>query len=176
MKKTCVGTVRDAHGIRGDIYLSLRNGSDAPWLKKGTSIELVSPNSQASKTFLILQVRAHKHGVVLKLENLTDRNQAEELKGWTYWLADEVLQSQKGEKPYLGEMLGFTVQTEDGRTVGVVTGFNVAPQYDLLIVQSAAGEVEVPFIEAWVCTMDFARKLLIMRLGDEFLDPEFWKN
>ena len=80
-----VGKVKDAHGIRGELFVVIFAG-EAAWLPKLESLRLL-PNDEApaeqARTFEIKSVRAHKNGVIAKTSELKTRNDAEELKGWT---------------------------------------------------------------------------------------------
>jgi 16S rRNA processing protein RimM len=181
-KLVSVGTVRDAFGLKGEIFIALRSGSATPWLatknskpstKVPDAIVLQSPDGKV-QTFEILSHRPHKNGVVLRLKGVNDRTQAEGLKKWLYMLESETLTAASGEQPFLAEVMGLTVERVGGEVLGVVENVLKAPRWDVLVVRGPKGVVDVPFLETWVVSMDLKAGKIVMDLQDEFLDPDFW--
>lgn len=179
---TSVGTVRDAFGLKGEVFIALRGGAETPWLEAQAKIKangpmvviLRSPEGQVKK-FDMTSYRPHKNGVVVRLNGINDRTQAEALRKWVYLLDPEMLEAPIGEQPYVAELIGMEVIRDTGQSIGTVQAVEVTPQWDVLVVKSDAGEVDIPFLEAWVIDMNFEQGRITMQLQDEFLDPDFWK-
>lgn len=169
-----VGKVKDAHGIRGELFVVIFAG-EAAWLPKLESLRLL-PNDEApaeqARTFEIKSVRTHKNGIIAKTSELKTRNDAEELKGWTLEIPSEFFVSQKGESIYLREIEGFTVKTKDRGDVGPIVAFSTNGVQDLLVVKTANGEFEIPFVEAFVQNIDYDAKLIEMDLPLGLLGEE----
>lgn len=169
-----VGRVQDAHGIRGELYVSLRE-AEAAWLPQLKTLRLTRLGQTAVEMNLV-KARAHKHGFIATVSELQDRTAAERWRGAEFSIPEELLVAKSGETPFLKEVLGFTVWREN-REHGVVKGFNFNGVQDLLVLEltDGRGEVEVPFVADWVVELDTEGKRLIVNMPDEFLDPEFWK-
>ena len=172
-----VGKVKDAHGIRGELFLVFFGG-EADWIDELDSIRLVNDLGEPDpKNFAIKSVRPHKNGMILKSADIKDRNMAETLKGRVIEIPEELLISEKGESIYLREILGFVVHTKAQGAVGPVTGFSSNVVQDLLVVKAKNGVFEIPFVKDFVETIDYDAKTIHMilpvgLLGEE-IGPEY---
>ena len=176
-----VGKIKDAHGIRGELFVVLFAG-EADWLSKMTELRLVrdnassnqvasSANTTDAKMFSVKSARAHKNGLIVKSADIKDRNEAELLKGMLLEIPDEWLVSEKGESIFLREIQGFMLKNR-GENVGVVERFSSNTVQDLLVVPTAKGEFEIPFVEAFVKKVDYEARVIDMDLPHGLLGEE----
>ena len=174
-----VGKVKDAHGIKGELFLALFAG-EAAWLGKLKSIRLVrdgmaegqAPSADSIKTYTVKSVRFHKNGLIAKTHEIKDRNEAESLKGWLFEIPEEFLVSEKGEQIYLREIEGFRVFTKAKGEVGTITGFGNNVAQDLIVVKTAWGEFEIPFVEAFVERIEYGSKEIHLDLPEGLLGED----
>lgn len=166
-----VGRVKDGHGIKGEIYITLFS-REAAWLKKLKTVSL-KQNETATETkeFTVKSARIHKGGLIVKTHELSDRNAAEALKGYLLQIPKDFLVSEKGEALYLSEIDGFEV-LENGVKIGKIIGFSNNGAHDLLLVKTKDGEFDVPFVDAFVITLDHDKKLIDMKLPEGLFDTE----
>lgn len=161
-----VGRVKDAHGLKGEIWVVLFAGA-ADWLDsmKDDGKYLLSKKESIAglamsdlKEFPIKGARAHKNGVILHSTTVKDRTAAEGLKGHFLVIPEEYLIGEEGESYFLSEIEGFRV-LEDKREIGVITGFSHNGAQDLLQVALVKGVrdgvkakdvVEIPFVDEFV--------------------------
>jgi 16S rRNA processing protein RimM len=68
------------------------------------------------------------------------------------------------------DLIGLTVRTPDGRTVGPVREVMWGPANDNLIVAAASGEVLIPFIEDVILSVDLASRTITIEPIDGLLD------
>jgi 16S rRNA processing protein RimM len=68
------------------------------------------------------------------------------------------------------DLIGLTVRTQDGRTVGPVREVMWGPANDNLIVTAASGEVLIPFIEDVILSVDLAAKAITIEPIEGLLD------
>ncbi len=154
-----VGRVKDAHGVKGEIFITLFAG-EAAWLDKLREVYLVNEAAGSNKVLSIKSVRLHKNGLIVKTREIHDRNEAETLKGWFFEIPASFLVSEKGESIYLREIQGFRVLVKGRGEVGTIEAFSSNNVQDLLVVKTGWGDFEIPFVEAFVEKMDFnAREL-----------------
>ena len=158
-----VGKVKDAHGIKGELFLLLFAG-EAAWLKKLIQIRLVTEDSSQLRLLTPRSVRLHKNGLIAATAEILDRNEAESLKGWLFEIPSEFLVSMPGESIYLREIEGFQVITQAQGEVGTIVGFSSNGAQDLLIVKTADGEFEVPFVSAFVQKTDYDGRRIFLDL------------
>jgi 16S rRNA processing protein RimM len=196
-----VGKVKDAHGIKGELYLLIFSGETA-WLDQLTEIHLIPPevseSAQSPRSkgashdgagdansrnaikptaekppaivdLKIKSVRPHKGGLIVKTHELRDRNQAEAFIGHLFQIPKDFLKSEPGEALYLGEVHGFSVEIETG-LIGAVIGFSSNGAQDLLVVPTDKGEVEIPFVDEFVESIDYENKIIRMKLPEGLLE------
>lgn len=157
-----VGKVKDAHGIKGEIFVVLFSG-EAAWLDQLNEIRLIDGGSD-TKIFSLKSARPHKNGLILRSSEILDRNQAESLIGALLEVPEEFFVSKKGETIYLREVSGFRVFEKEKGEVGVVVGFSHNGAQDLLVVRTQTGEFEIPFVKELVETIDYDGRCLYMQL------------
>lgn len=170
-----VGKVTGAQGVRGEVFVLLFSG-EAAWLEKLDEALFAGDvwSGSPDHSVKVLRKRLHSKqsgtGLVLQLEGLTDRDQAEELlKGKFLYIPDEYLQSEPGETPYLREFLDLKVLTPDGEEVGQVKGFNSNGVQDLLEVESCEGKTySIPLVNDWIVNRD--AETLVMNLPEGLLE------
>lgn len=165
-----VGRVKDAHGIKGEIFITLFAG-EAAWLGRLQEIRLVH-ETEGAKLYSVKSVRLHKKGLIAKTNEIADRNEAETLIGWYLEIPSEFLVSEKGEAIYLREIQGFKVFTKAKGEVGTVENFASNGAQDLLVVRTNWGEFEIPFVEPFVESIEFDKRELHLDLPEGLLGEE----
>ena len=163
-----VGYVRDAHGIKGEIFVRL-NAGQADWLNGLKSVRLCS-NKGEIKTYSIGQFRLHKNGIIFKLEGLLDRNAAEALKGFKFEIAESLLVAQPGDGIYLYEILGFDVLDKKLGSLGPIKKFSSNGLQDLLVLERGGKEILVPFVKPFIDQVDFNKHQVEMTLPEGLID------
>ncbi len=162
-----VGRVKDAHGLKGELFITLKAG-EASWLKKLKTLRLLSPNKEV-RSFAIKSARIHKNGIVVLSPEIKDRTAAEGFRGWSFEIPSEFLVSAKGEQIYLREILNFKLNVDTRGEIGVIRGFSTNGAQDLLVVETKQGEFEIPFVEAFVLEIDYTKRVIEMVLPEGLL-------
>ncbi len=183
-----VGRVKDAHGLKGEIWVVLFAGV-ADWLdsmkddgkyllSKKESLSGLSASDLAE--FPIKGARAHKNGVILQSTTVKDRTAAEGFKGHFLVIPEEYLVSDEGESYFLSEIEGFRV-LEDKREIGTITGFSHNGAQDLLQVSLVKGAregvkakdvIEIPFVEEFVVEVDDEAEQILVELPDGLIEVQ----
>jgi 16S rRNA processing protein RimM len=183
-----VGRVKDAHGLKGEIWVVLFAGV-ADWLdslKDDGKYILSKKESLAGLAmsdlteFPIKGARAHKNGVILHSSAVKDRTAAEGFKGHFLVIPEKYLVSQEGDSYFLSEIEGFSV-LEDKREIGVITGFSHNGAQDLLQVTLVKGVregvkakdvIEIPFVEELVFEVDDESKVIHVELPEGLIEVQ----
>lgn len=112
-----IGRVRGAHGIRGEVKVETFDpSSDA--IRKGTSVWLGAEEAPRR----VLGVRVHGPAVLVFLEGVATRNDAEALIGRELSMERTALPALEEGEFYLADVEGFAVRTVAGEEVGTVEG------------------------------------------------------
>jgi len=165
-----VGTLRRAHGIRGDILLSLL--TDFPErLKPGTYIYV----GEKKRDLKITRRRPHNDGLLLGFEGISTAEQTAKYRAETvYVLAEDRPPLPDGEY-YHHQILGLTVLDESGTNLGVVTEIIETGANDVYVVHGSgqpAREILIPAIKQVLLEVNLEAKTLRVHLLPGLLDEE----
>jgi 16S rRNA processing protein RimM len=168
-----VGKVKEAHGLRGDLYLLIFS-KEAAWIDD-LDFFLLSPSDDPSQgsEFEVQKAKLYKDGLIVKSIEVPDRTAAEKLKGQMLFVPEDLFQSEDDEVPYLLEIEGFTVSDFENQDIGVIVGFSSNNVQDLLVVKKTNGKKsEIPFVNDFVMKLDHQARRLQMNLPEGLLDFE----
>ena len=166
------GFVRKAHGVKGEVLLSLDAGywppsAGAVYLKKRSKVrsgQNILFDKKDLKAWPVLSARSSALGVIVQLKGLENRNSAQAEAGCEVYLQSCHFQSKKGESFYLSELLGFRVYQSE-QQLGFIDHFLSHSHQDLLAVKSLSQEIiEIPFVSAYIESVDFNKKTLKLKL------------
>lgn len=171
-----VGKIKDAFGIRGDIYV-LVFSKEVSWFKKLKNFSLQDGQRELKShgVFEVQSVRPHKDGLVIHCLGVDDRNHAELMKGKDFCIDKSLLISKKGEGIFLSEILGFSVfEIHPGGGVlkiGQIESFSSNGAQDLLVVQRNDGRsCEIPFVKEFIQDILFDQKEIYLELPSGLLE------
>jgi 16S rRNA processing protein RimM len=100
-------------------------------------------------------VRPHRGVLLVRFAGITDREAAAELRGHTLIVdVAELPDLTEPDEFYDHQLEGLTAVGPDGAALGTVREVVHAPASDLLVVDTARGEVLVPFVRAIVPEVD----------------------
>ena len=141
-----VGVIGAAHGIRGAVRIKSFTGDP----KAIASYPLIRGDKQGGRLKLSL-VRPGKGGFIATIDGVTDRNEAETLKGLKLYVRRSDLPEPGEEEFYHHDLIGLIVQDDQGRecgTVKAVENFGAGELLDLLLekpVKDMGRNILVPF-------------------------------
>lgn len=166
-----VGKVREAHGLKGDLYVLIFSG-DISWAKRMKSFALKAKNSDEMVTYKVERTKPFKKGLIVKAADVADRTSAEGLEHMEFLIEDELLVSKPGETIYLNEILNFKLKDVEQTLLGEIVGFSSNGVQDLLVVEAHGKKVEVPFVDAFIKKIDFKHQAVVMDLPEGLFDIE----
>lgn len=164
-----IGKVKDAHGIRGEIFFIVFSG-EAPWLDqlKELTIHGIRSEGDGWMTLDLRSARLHKNGFIASSPQIQNRNEAEALKGCELYVPEEFLISKPGDSIFLSEIEGFKVLFADWTELGQIVGFSSNGVQDLLVVRAKKGdderEILIPLIPEFVSKIHFEKSEIVMIL------------
>ena len=153
-----VGRLLKAHGLKGAIKVEMYTDDPAARFVPGSVYTLQVPDESEwfGKTLTLIELKWYNDSPVAFFEGVTDRNASESLVKAILWI-DEVTDARPAEDAawYDHQLIGLTVR-RDGVAVGTIARVDHMPAQDLLIVDTANGEVMIPFVKAIVSNVDIA--------------------
>lgn len=167
-----VGKVREAHGLKGDLYILIFSG-DIAWAKRMKSFALKRKDSDEMLTLNVERTKPFKKGLIVKAAEVADRTAAEGLEHMEFYIAEDLLVSKPGETIFLAEIKNFKLKNPEQTVLGEIVGFSSNGVQDLLVVETTDGKTaEIPFVDAFIKKIDFKHQAVVMDLPEGLLDIE----
>jgi 16S rRNA processing protein RimM len=171
MKMKLVGKVREAHGLKGDLYVVIFSG-EISWAKRMKTFALKDKNSEDMTTFTVERTKPFKKGLIVKAAEIADRTAAEGIEHMEFFIEDELMVSKPGETIFLKEILNFKLKDTEQNTLGEIIGFSSNGAQDLLVVSYGSKNAEIPFVDEFIKKIDFKHQTVVMDLPEGLFDTE----
>lgn len=166
-----VGKVREAHGLKGDLYIVIFSG-DISWAKRMKSFGLKAKDAEETQTFTVERTKPFKKGIIVKASEIKDRTDAESLEHLEFFVDEDLFVSKPGETIFLSEIKNFKLKNPEQTVLGEIVGFSSNGAQDLLVVEADGKKVEVPFVDEFIKKIDFKHQAVVMDLPDGLFDIE----
>ena len=161
-----VGLVSTAHGIRGALKV-FPTTQDPERFRTLKTIRF-SRTGEADgicAEYKVQHVAFLKNQVLLQLEGIEDRNQAELMRGGSLWVPREEAVRLEEDEFYLADFVGALVTEEDGTQLGQVKEILQTGSNEVLAVQEPSGrELLIPVIRDCIRRMDAEEGLIVVHL------------
>jgi 16S rRNA processing protein RimM len=154
-----VAEIGAAHGLRGEV--KLRSFTEDPMAVRDYG---VLEGEDGTRTFAIEDLKPAKNGLIARLAGVSDRSQAEGLRGVKLYVPRDRLPVPEDEETfYYADLIGLAAVTSEGRTLGNVVAVHNFGAGDLIEVEAeAGGTVMLPFTAAVVPAIDLAAGRLVI--------------
>ena len=160
-----VGRIGKAHGLRGDVTINVRTDEPERRFAPGSVLDVEAPTGSATtlRTLTVASFRWHSSVLLVRFEEIPDRNAAEAARGIV--LTATVPVDESPEDPdefYDHQLVGLAAYDLDGTALGEVTGLVHGAQ-DLLQIRATDGrDTLVPFVKALVPEVDLAGRRVVV--------------
>ncbi|HET9012676.1 MAG TPA: ribosome maturation factor RimM [Gemmatimonadaceae bacterium] len=172
-----VGRVRKAHGIRGDVVVEvITDEPDAVFASgrrvfAGTATGDLAPRRQELH---VAGVRPFNEGLLVRFDEVPDRNAAESWRGRYLLLPHDELPAPDDEEVYVHELVGMRVELAGGEPVGTVEETYELPQGLALDVRRAAPReaetVMLPYDDRTIASVDKAARVIVVTPAEGLLE------
>jgi 16S rRNA processing protein RimM len=166
-----VGRVAKAHGIHGELTVEVRTDSPEERFALG-KVVAARLRDGTSRPLTLSAVRPHGERLLVRFDEVPDRNGAELLRG-ALLLADtdSLPPSEDPDEFYDHELEGLDAVLVDGTSLGTVREVLHSPGGELLaITRAEGGEVLVPFVREIVPEVDIAGRRVVVDPPEGLLD------
>ena len=148
-----IGRVTKAHSIRGEIKVWPYSGQPENFLRY-TRVLLAQDQDAVPVACIIEQARAQKNSVLLRLDSCTNRNQAEQLVHAAVYVQEDDLPEPEPDEFYLRDLEGRQMKTEEGETVGRITGLLLGSNQNIARVKNGEHEYLIPLIPEFLVAVE----------------------
>ncbi len=165
-----VGQIVGAHGLNGE--LKVEAYSDFPdRFAPGATLYLGEDLEQVQ----VATVRPHKTNLLVCLEEVGDRNEAEEVRGlWLYVPEADAAELEEGQY-WIHDIIGLQVVTKDGMQLGKITDVMATGANDVYVVRpggdlNGGRDILLPAIADVVEQVDISNGIMVVRLLEGLID------
>ena len=124
-----------------------------------------------SGSLTVKSVRHANNRVLMAFEGTADRTAAEGLSGTQLYMDASERRSLDPGEFWPSDLEGMSVEDTQGEPRGTVLKVSAGGSQDRLLIETGAGEVLVPFVEALVPTVDLERRVVVVDATTGVLDP-----
>lgn len=149
-----IGKVAATHGIRGQLRITSYSGHFDS-LRTAKTVILKEPSGRTG-SFDVVAATLHGKKLLLSLAGLADINQVLHLVGSELYLHREQLPATDEGEYYWHDLLGLTVVTAAGETLGRLESIIETGSNDVYVVKTAEGELLIPALADVVTSIDLA--------------------
>ncbi|WP_246465195.1 ribosome maturation factor RimM [Ruania alkalisoli] len=144
-----VATVGTAHGLRGDVRVTVHTDDPEGRFRVGSCL-MTEPEDRGPLT--VAAMRHQQQHWFLRFDGVNDRTAAEALRGLELYAAADVSED---EAWYPFQLEGLRAELPDGTALGVVAGVQHLPAHDLIVlVETSGARTLVPFVSEIVPEVD----------------------
>ena len=152
-----VGIVTTAHGLGGEVAVQNRSDNPDRW-QTGARVLL-----ESGRTLTIDSARRHGRRLLVKFAEVSDRGEAESLRGATLVVPESWLPALPAGGWWAHEVVGSDVRTVSGRSLGVVTEVIANPANDIWVTVDDEGhETLIPALEDLLVEVDVGAKRIVV--------------
>lgn len=164
MEKIKIGQVVNVVGLKGE--LKVYHYSDYK-----ERFEEFSKVYLDHKEFRIAGVRYMKEMVILKLEGISDRTEAETYKGKDVLIDKEDTRELPEDTYYIYDLIGLSVVDENGAVLGSVSDVIQNSTQDLYEVEKEdKSRFLIPAVEEFILNIDMESRTMTVRLIDGLME------
>jgi 16S rRNA processing protein RimM len=168
-----VGLIRKAQGIRGEVVVETLTDKPDVVFASGSRVFAGTAEGdlavirdvkgeEETPTLTISGAKPFKKGLIVQFEELQDRDSAELWRG-RYLLAPfSELPSLQEDEVYLHDLIGMSVVSATGDSLGTVTTFYELPQGIMLDVQKPNGSALIPYRPEIIVRTDIEARTIVI--------------
>ncbi len=161
-----VGFVFRPHGIEGELKIDPELTDDPARFEDLSVVFLgAQPHRVTKHAITSVRYQQTKRGttVILGLEEIDDRDDAEAVTKFKVFATEEALELGEGEL-FAHELVGWAVVAEDGTPLGTVANLMEMPAQDLFVVRGGdGGETMIPAVEDFIRDIDEEEERVVVR-------------
>ena len=141
-----------AHGLKGGLKLELYTDSPELRFQPGAQLSVQVPTDSPwfGQRLTVRELKFFNAQPVAFFEGVDDRTQAESLVKAILWVEDDSDSAPVEDNAWFDHQLVGLEVRRDGQQIGTLTRVDHLPAQDLLAVETAQGEVLLPFVTAFV--------------------------
>lgn len=163
-----IGVVARTHGNRGEVIVNSETDFPEERFREGAQL-MTRRKDGTPATLEVETMRMHQGRPVVGFKGYESINDAEPLAGLELRVEEGEAEPLPEGEFYHRDLIGCTVVTDGGETIGRVTAVQGDRGQSRLVVTSTRNEVLIPLAEE-ICTVDLAARRITVRPLEGLLD------
>ncbi len=168
MEKSClvpIGRITKPHGVRGAVKV-FPYGETLSELKAGEVLIFGDSEAVTERHLTLVRIRPQKRILICDFEESRNFDQATQLAGRELLIPAERLPTLPDGQYYHYQLIGLTVETKEGRSLGTLRGILETGGNDVYVVENREKELLIPAIEDVICSVDLLNQKMIVDLPE----------
>ncbi|HUL44185.1 MAG TPA: ribosome maturation factor RimM [Bacteroidota bacterium] len=165
-----IAGITGAFGIKG--YVKLRLASGRPGGLKKRQRVYVGPSADAAVETTVEDVIVHRQNVVVKLSAITNRTDAEARRGEMLFVGEGDLQAPPQNSYFIHDLVGCSVETSDGRLLGVLDEVFHSAGGDLWSVRGGEKKFLIPAVKEFIREVRIADRVIVVRTIEGLIESQ----
>ena len=157
-----IGRIYKPHGVQGEISIEYFNPDNPHFFSHYHMIFLQGDEGSLSP-YRVLSVRPHKRFILVQLEGIHTRAEAEQLRGKKVLIDPIELPLLEADEYYWQDILGMRVVSDTGKDVGTVREIVPTGSNDVYVVQKGAQEFLIPATKDVIMNIDIQARTMVIR-------------
>lgn len=163
-----VGCYASTHGVHGEFKVFPTTDEPARFKKIK---DIILDNGKEQRPAKIQSAKFFKNMVILKLEGIDTCDDAMKLKGYELYVTRKDATPLKKGEYYIADLIGLSVETEDGETLGALSDVLRTGANDVYQVTTAEGkDILIPAIKECILKVDIEASKMQVHLLPGLLD------
>ncbi len=165
-KLVCVAVITTVHGVHGNVKVKSFTRNPEDFAKFGSLCD------SCAKHFFNLRIVGENKGVfIVRIEGVTDRTQAEKLRGLELFVDRDKLPETSADEFYYTDLIGMTAKTPEGKILGKVKAVYNFGAGDMLEIDSV--EDFISFSKRNIPDVDLKNRVITVNLPESVkAEPE----
>lgn len=161
LELVAIGVIEKPFGVRGE--MRVRSLSDVPGRFEGLTRVTLESAAGAMKQATVRSVRGMRGSYVLSLDLCSTPEEVALFRGWIVKIPQGSAPPLPQGEYYQYELIGLSVQGEDGRQLGTLEEILETPGHHVFVVRGEQGEVLIPASKETVTAVDVPGKTMTVR-------------
>ncbi|PEA55244.1 ribosome maturation factor RimM [Bacillus pseudomycoides] len=165
-----VGKIVNTHGVRGEVRVVSRTDFPEERYKVGNTLYIWQEKGAEPLAVKITSHRSHKSFDLLTFEGYNNVNEVEQWKGSLLKVPEDQLGELAEGEYYYHEIIGCTVVTEEGETIGTIKEVLSPGANDVWVIKQPKGQdILIPYIEEVVLQVNINEQLVTIHVMEGLL-------
>jgi 16S rRNA processing protein RimM len=157
-----IGRIIRPQGLAG--RLKVLSYLDSQDVLDGLRELFIGRNAQEATVYPLHAVQKGREFFILTLGGIENKEAASKSVGSSVWMSADVMKKLPDDEYYWHEIIGLTVVTEEGRTLGRIESVFPTGSNDVYVCRGSEKEILLPAIGDVILKIDREHRIMLVRL------------